>query len=69
MLCDVCGEAIINQDRSWPRANNVPTEPVYFEGREVRESHLACFRIAREYGDRIAAVQHRLGVSSLRDVK
>lgn len=49
MLCDVCGETIINPDRSWPRANNVPTEPVYIEGREVKEAHLGCFRLAREY--------------------
>lgn len=52
LLCDVCGEEIINPARSWPKANNVPTEPVYFEGREIKDSHLGCFRLAREYARR-----------------
>lgn len=63
MNCDVCGGAIINMARSWPRANNVPTEAVFHEGREVKESHLGCFRLARhvQEGGRFRVVRDMEG--------
>ena len=52
MDCDVCGKRIINPERSWPRAAGTPQEPVYHEGFMVRQAHLGCYRLAREYGQR-----------------
>lgn len=59
LICDVCGMRIINRDRSWPRASEVPLPVVRNRGRVVKNAHLGCYRLAREYGRPITDIGTR----------